>query len=159
MAKTKTPSKPAQLNLKIRIPHVILDLRGADPKVAEALAGGLEELGARFHVLGNGLKSVPHVFSLEEALEVGHMWVVFGGQLPSEFAMIIERGIVPLMRTGLHSKADNYNPIEESGNAFLFDKESHWQIYSALVRALENFNFSYDWENIRAQGRCLLERA
>ncbi len=157
MAKTKTPHKPAQLHLKIRIPHVILDVRGADPKVAEALAEGLDELGARFHVLGSGMKSVPHVFSLEEALEEAHMWVVMGTKVPTEFKMIIDRGIVPIMLAGIHPKADNYNPIEEDGNAFLFDKMSHWQIYSALVRALENFNFSYDWENLRAQGRSLME--
>lgn len=157
MAKTKTPSKPHHLNLKIRIPHVILDLRGADPTVAEALASGLEELDARFKVLGSGIKTLPHVFSLEEALEEAHLWVVLSDELPKEFPMIIERGIVPVMLTGLHKEAENYKPVEESGNAFLFPKLNHWQVYSTLVRALENFNFSYDWENLRAQGRCMLQ--
>lgn len=157
MAKTKTPQKPTHLHLKVRIPHVILDIRGADPKVTEALAEGLEQLDARFRVLGDGLKSLPHAFSMEEALEEAHMWVVMGDKLPKEFDMVIERGIVPIMLPGLHKEAENYNPVQESGNAFLFPKLNHWQVYSALVRAIENFSFSYDWENVRSQGRCMLE--
>lgn len=157
MAKTKTLPKPAHLSLKLRIPHVILDVRDADPKLTEALASGLDELDARFRVLGPGLKGLSHAFSMEEALEEAHMWVVLSDHLPKEFEMVVERGIVPVMLPGLHKAAENYNPVQESGNAFLFPKLNHWQVYSALVRAIENFSFSYDWENVRSQGRCMLE--
>ncbi len=152
MAKTKSP-----LKLKIRIPHVILDVRDADPALLESLLPGLEEVSARFRVLGNGLKTVPHLFSLEEALEEGHIWVVLSNKLPKQFSMIVERGIVPVMLTGLHKDAENYNAVEESGNSFLFQKLSTWNIHAALIRALENFAFSYDWENLRSQGKALMK--
>lgn len=152
MAKTKTP-----LKLKVRIPHVILDVRDADPALLENLLPGLDEVPARFRVLGNGLKTVSHVFSLEEALEEGHIWVVLGKHLPREFPLIIERGIVPVMQSGLHPGAENYNPVEESGNAFLFPKASAWNVHAALIRSLENFAFHYDWENLRTQGKALMK--
>lgn len=152
MAKTKT-----HLKLKIRIPHVILDTRGADPALVEALLPGMEELDARFRVLGTGAKTVPHAFSMEEALEEAHLWVILGKELPKDFSMIVERGIVPVMLSGLHPDAENYNPVEERGNAFLFPALTAWQVYGSLVRALENFAFSYDWENLRSQGRCLVK--
>lgn len=145
-----------QIKLKIRIPHVILDVRGADPKLVEELAPGLSELEARFHVLGTGAKPLPHAFSFEEALEEAHIWVVLSKELPKEFPMIIDRGIVPVMLTGLHAEAKNYSAVDEQGNAFLFQKLATWHIYAALVRALENFAFSYDWENLRDQGRMLM---
>lgn len=152
MAKTNTT-----LNLKVRIPHVILDTRNADPVLVEALLPGLEELPARFRILGEGGKTLPHVFSSEEALEEAHIWVVLGNELPKQITMIANRGIVPVMLKGLHQEAQNYNPVEESGNAFLFHKMAAWNIYGALVRALENFAFSYDWENLRRQGKSLVE--
>lgn len=151
MAKTKAP-----LKLKVRIPHVILDLRGADPALLQNLLPGLEEVDARFRVLGDGLKSVPRVFSMEEALEEGHIWVILGNRLPRDFSLVVERGIVPVMPTGLHKNAENYNPVEESGNAFLFSKPTAWNVHAALIRALENFAFSYDWENLRSQGKNLI---
>ena len=155
MAKTKIQA----LKLKVRIPKLILDVRGADPKLLEELLPALENLDARVRVLGTGLKTLSHTFSLEEALEEAHLWVFLGDKLPKDFAMIVERGIVPVMKEGLHHDAENYNPVEEHGNAFLFHELSAWQVYGSIVRAVENFAFSYDWENLRSQGRCLMERA
>lgn len=152
MAKTKIQA----LKLKVRIPKVILDIRGADPTLVESLLPALEQLDARVRVLGTGLKALPHVFSLEEALEEAHVWVVLGTHLSKDFSMIAERGIVPVMKEGMHPEAENYNPVEEQGNAFLFHEMSAWQIYGAIVRATENFAFSYDWENLRSQGRALV---
>lgn len=152
MPKTKIQA----LKLKVRIPKLILDIRGADPKLLNELMPALENLDARVRILGPGLKTLPHVFSLEEALEEAHVWVVLGSRLTPDFAMVVERGIVPVMKKGLHHDAENYNPVEEAGNSFLFHELSAWQVYGAIVRAVENFAFSYDWENLRSQGRCLM---
>lgn len=152
MAKTKSP-----LKLKVRIPHVVLDVRTADPALVDALLPGLDELPARFRILGPAGKTLPHAFSFEEAMEEGHIWVVLGKSLPSQFNMVIERGIVPVMLEGLHKDAENYNPVEESGNSFLFQKLSVWNVHAAMVRALENFAFAYDWENLRSQGKALMK--
>jgi hypothetical protein len=153
---TKT-KKITPIKLKIRIPHVILDVRGADPKLVEAIAPGLDDADARIRVIGEGAEFLPHAFSLEEALEEGHIWVFLSKKLPTEFNSIIGRGIVPVMYADSHPEAQNYDPVAETGNAFLFPKLTQWHVYGSLVRALENFNFTYDWENLRNHGKEMLE--
>jgi hypothetical protein len=142
--------------IKIRIPHVLIDARGADPKLLEDLTPGLLELEARVRILGKGGSPIPHAFSAEEALEETQMWVVLGNQLPHELPMMLERGIVPILPTGLHPQAENYVPSKETGNAILFPKHSAWHVYGALVRALENFSFAYDWESLKNSAKELL---
>ncbi len=47
----------------------------------------------------------------------------------------------------------NYDPVEEKGNAFLYKNFNPFTIFAALVRALENYKFPYDWEtNILRRG-------
>ena len=159
MANTKTKTKTiTPIKLKIRIPRVILDTRNADPKLLEGMAAGLEDADARFRVLGDGVKTLPHAFSTEEAVEEAHIWVILSNKLPNEFPEIIKKGIVPVMLTDIHPHAENYEAAKEKGNAFLFPKLAQWNIYGSLVRALENFQFSYDWENLRQHGKELLSK-
>lgn len=150
MAKTKT-----QINLKLRIPRVVMDLRNADPTLLETMIPGLDHLTARFHVIGDGAEGLPHVFSLEEAIEEADIWVIFSREIPKDFPMIVGEGVVPVMLNGIHPKAENYNPTEEKGNAFLFPRLSAWTVYGSLVRALENFGFSHDWQNLKSHGKSL----
>jgi len=144
MANTKT-----KIKLKVRIPHLVIDARDADPKLLKAMASGLEEVDARIRILGHGPKELARAFSSEEALEEAHMWLILGDKLPAEFDLMMERGIVPIMKQGLHKKAENYNPSQENGNAFIFPKLTEWYAYGSLVRAIENYQFSYDWNNIK----------
>ncbi len=44
---------------------------------------------------------------------------------------------------------ENYNPVQESGNAFVYESANAWQCFSALVRALETCKFPYDWRTIQ----------
>ncbi len=151
MAKTKT-----KIHLKVRIPHIVLDARGVDPTLLTHLEKGLDQLEARVRVLGQGGTRFPHAFSLEEAVEEANIWVVLTDRLPKDFSMLIERGIVPVLLQDLHPRAENYNASKETGNAFLFQSLNEWSIYGALVRALENFGFSYDWESLKNNGKDLL---
>ena len=41
-----------------------------------------------------------------------------------------------------------FDPIAENGCAFYYQRKNPWHIYAAIVRASENFRFSYDWEQI-----------
>jgi len=41
---------------------------------------------------------------------------------------------------------ENYNPVKETGNSFLY--ENSWEFFVALVRAVETYKFSYDWNQI-----------
>jgi glycogen synthase len=48
---------------------------------------------------------------------------------------------------------ENYNPVQETGNSFLFDRLDPWHCFAALVRALETHVFPFDWKTI--QKHCL----
>jgi hypothetical protein len=41
-----------------------------------------------------------------------------------------------------------YNPLKETGNAFVYEKNSAWHMLAAVLRASETFKFSYDWKNL-----------
>lgn len=55
-------------------------------------------------------------------------------------------GVVPVISN--QDFVENYNPVQESGNAFVYSKGSPWSFFATLIRALENFKFPYDWKNI-----------
>ncbi len=48
------------------------------------------------------------------------------------------------------SGLQNFNAQTEQGNAFTFHQDNFWEFVAAIVRASENFQFSYDWKNIKA---------
>ncbi len=56
-------------------------------------------------------------------------------------------GVVPVAQES--KLLENYNPIQEAGNAFIFEEGTVWQSFAALVRALETFKFPYDWRTIQ----------
>jgi glycogen synthase len=43
----------------------------------------------------------------------------------------------------------DYNPVQESGNAFVFAEKNVWHAFAALVRALETFKLPYDFRTIQ----------
>jgi len=57
-------------------------------------------------------------------------------------------GVVPVIPT--QDFTEDYNPIQEKGNAFVYAKDSPWSLFATFIRALENFRFPYDWKNIAA---------
>jgi hypothetical protein len=146
------PKQKPKTKLQERIPSLVVDVRGADPKLLEALIPALQEMVAHTQVLG-GLKikakGLSNAFSTEEAMEEAHLWLILGDKLPADFLMLVERGIVPVMRSGLHEEAESYSPVLESGNSFLFDKLNEWHVHAAMIRALENYKFPYDWQNLK----------
>lgn len=59
-------------------------------------------------------------------------------------------GSIPV--SAARKELSDYNPNQESGNAFIFKKKSAWSIFAAVVRALETFKFPYDWASIVRHG-------
>jgi glycogen synthase len=61
-------------------------------------------------------------------------------------------GTVPIVSDKTFEGGKNYNPNKETGNCFTFTNENHWQIFAALIRALETYKFPYDWKHIVREG-------
>ena len=43
----------------------------------------------------------------------------------------------------------NFNPQNESGEAFTFESQNFWSFMSAVIRASENKKFAYDWRILK----------
>lgn len=43
----------------------------------------------------------------------------------------------------------NYSPQREQGNSFLIEYPTAWSVFSAIIRAQENYGFPYDWGVLR----------
>jgi glycogen synthase len=68
----------------------------------------------------------------------------------AELAHCLSYGTVPVSVASQSLK--NYDPNQEQGNAFLFEKTTVWQAFAAVVRALETFRFPFDWRTIQRHG-------
>ena len=71
-----------------------------------------------------------------------------------ELRLCLTSGIVPVSLPS--STLENYDPVQESGNAFLFETENVWQCYAALVRAIETYKLPFDWRTIQRHGMEVL---
>lgn len=72
-----------------------------------------------------------------------------------ELQMCMEYAVIPV---ALESKGlKNYDPNQETGTAFTFEKATPWHCFGAFVRALETFRFPFDWRTI--QRHCMEEAA
>ncbi len=60
-------------------------------------------------------------------------------------------GVVPV--SPKNDLLADYNPLQETGNAFLFEAATKWHCFAALVRAVETHKFPFDWKTI--QRHCL----
>lgn len=78
-----------------------------------------------------------------DALAAADFALVFHGGLKA----LWEKGCVPIAPMEGDATV-NYNPLQEKGNGFYFKKENKWDVFAAVVRALETYQFPYDWENL-----------
>jgi len=124
------------------------------------------ELGFEIKVLGEGdavsqkkcfdiMKCYPRQFEvLESHLQnreklLASVDLLLFPEMPDKgvLKMVRDRQIVSVFPS--NSFFQDFNAQEESGNAFLFHKNNFWEFFTAIIRASENYKFSYDWKNIR----------
>lgn len=68
-----------------------------------------------------------------------------------ELSAALAYGVVPVAPAC--KQLQNYNPNQESGHGFLFEKETSWMVFASMVRALETYRFPFDWRTI--QKHCM----
>ncbi|MFA5799968.1 MAG: hypothetical protein WC840_03340 [Candidatus Peribacteraceae bacterium] len=73
-----------------------------------------------------------------------------------ELENALRYGVVPVSPP--RDILENYNPVQESGNAFVFELPTPWQCFGSLVRALETFKFPYDWRTIQRHAMESIDR-
>lgn len=137
-----------------RTPVALIDLsKLADEKSLKDLVEGLCAIHVvSFVVLPDGLgKNLPennyiHYVKPEEKnniYEAADFVVTENGGMKSAW----KNGCVPVAQLD-GTETLNYNPLCEKGNGFYFKEPTKWEIFAAIVRALETYQFPYDWENL-----------
>lgn len=91
------------------------------------------------------LKNDPE--EIEKMLAACDMAMCLAEPDDSEIQECLRNGVVPVSLASPYLA--DYNPVQESGNAFVFEQPVVWHAFGALVRALETFKFPYDWRTIQ----------
>lgn len=88
--------------------------------------------------------------SVREMLEASDMALFLADPSDqSELSQCLAAGTIPVAPQTKSLKT--YNPNQEEGNSFLFERPSVWHAFAGMVRALETFRFPYDWKTIQKQ--------
>ncbi len=56
-------------------------------------------------------------------------------------------GVIPICQK--NEFVEQYDGNNEKGNAFLYKTGSKWSFFAAIIKAMENFKFPYDWKTIQ----------
>lgn len=84
--------------------------------------------------------------------ETCDMMIVLDGTPDENFLYELwQNGIVPVAQEGIDA-ISNYNPNDETGNSFTYTSKNIWEVFAAIVRAVETHKFPYDWKHIMRQG-------
>jgi starch synthase len=107
---------------------------------------------------GHRIKIIPDdEVNLRRMLAGSDVALFFAGQQdPDDIENALRYGVVPVAMP-THDVLEDYNPVQESGNAFLYQEATHWQCFASVVRALETFKFPYDWRTIQRNAMEAME--
>lgn len=133
---------PGLLSLPIQI--VILGKGSAS--YGEYLTAVASENSDRIAIIANDEASIRKMFAASDMA----LFLTDATDLP-ELDAALRYGTVPVCPQT--KKVKTYDPNQESGEAFLYDKETVWHAFAGVVRALETYRFPFDWKTI--QKHCL----
>ena len=83
------------------------------------------------------------------------LWVNLGHDLPRDWQEILEKGAIAVIKEDVNPIFENYSPDQETGNSFIFDRSDKYAVFAAIIRALENHKFPYDWKNLKEESAKL----
>jgi starch synthase len=63
-------------------------------------------------------------------------------------------GSVPVVRNtgGLADTVKDFDPTTGEGTGFVFEPYNHWALYTAIVRAVENYRYKDTWRTLQTRG-------
>lgn len=136
-----------------RTPVIFIDFsKTKNSKLCQELLEGLEAIHMHALVVlqNNNIKgdSFKYVRFIEpqqktNAMNAADLVLIFN----YDIAEVLKNGCVPVALLDGNSTVE-YSPFKEKGNGFYFNSPTKWEIFAAIVRALETYQFPYDWENL-----------
>lgn len=166
---TKKMTKP--VSLFTNKPFEISILQSVDEKQAQYFAeacSGMCQLGFKFKVLVGGADvwqkqcldlaaAFPESFVALESESADFLQtsqVVLFGATPTakQLSRLQKKGILAVMpwpSCEQFPELINFDAQQESGNCFLYTPEHTWDLVANMIRAFENYKFSYDWSQLK----------
>ncbi|HCI81396.1 MAG TPA: starch synthase, partial [Ktedonobacter sp.] len=169
----------AHLPIRPDVPLISMVSRLADQKGFDLIAQIIEPLlaqGIQFVVLGIGEQRYHELFQKLAARfpEQVAIFLTFNAEIaqriyagsdmflmPSRFEpcglnqlIAMRYGCVPIVRSvgGLADTVQEYDPKTGAGNGFTFAKYDAWELFAAIVRALEVYRFKDIWQTLQQRG-------
>lgn len=134
----------------LELPVSILILGKGSASYGQALLALGKEHRHRLAIIPNGTENVDAMLAAADMA----LFSTDPADLP-ELAACIRSGAVPVAPAS--EALENYNPNQESGTAFLYEKENPWHCFAAVVRALETYRFPFDWRTIQKNGSEVIQ--
>lgn len=140
-----------------RTPVAVIDMtnskrRQTGSQVLFDLLEGLDAIGLTTLVVVPEGKDTFHSGQYLRYLQFHEREMAYGAadfavMLSNNVSDVWSKGCVPISKRRDEETKD-YNPLQEKGNGFYFENANKWEIFAALVRGLETYQFPYDWENL-----------
>ncbi|MBI4835668.1 MAG: hypothetical protein HY817_00240 [Candidatus Abawacabacteria bacterium] len=138
-----------------------------DRTLLEDLMPGLQKLNATILILASNKSCNQDMLqwctqleanekNIHQALAAGDIVITPPNGDQSFTQSCLGYGIVPVAPVA--NGVQDYDPIWESGNGFIYQDYSVWSVFAAIVRALETFKLPYDWQRIQKNGMEGLEK-
>lgn len=127
----------------------------SDEQVARKLVEGLKMIPWCFLVTHESFwdelitKNIALISKIDENLLIWFDFVVADENIGS-FWTFSSQGIAPIMMKNNHlgTILQEFNPLKNEWNSFLYDEMNAWSIFYAIVRYLENYKFPFDNKNL-----------
>lgn len=101
-----------------------------------------KEHNHRFHIVPDTEESITQMYAASD------MALFVSNAVPeAELLRCLKSGVVPVSPS--QKILDDYNPVQETGNAFVYEGADVWRCFAALVRAIETYKFPFDWKTIQ----------
>jgi starch synthase len=135
----------------LEMPVQILILGKGSASYGKMLTEIAKEHSDRIAIVPNDEKSIRKMYA---ASDMG-LFLTNPAALP-ELQQSLAYGVIPIAPSV--SKLHDYNPNQESGEAFVYEKANAWHVFAGIVRALETFKFPFDWRTIQRHCMEMSER-
>lgn len=152
---TKTDARD-EVKSKYNLPKrskVLVGIHAENNKSIAKIISGLSVLPANFVIFGwkeNSSEEKNLAYTSSEDFNMSSLDALVCDCSDAKIEKLMEAGVVPIVneKNYLGKILSEFHPGRAEGNAYLYEGDSHWAVYYALVRYLENHKFPYDNRNL-----------
>jgi hypothetical protein len=127
----------------VRVPRIALIGTFSD-----VFLEGITELGYDFKLCSDELGVKKRAYDI---------LVIAPDRNDSALESVCKFGSVPVMSVDTVG-FEQFDPIKEEGNAFMYSKGTPWHMLEGLIKAVETFKFVYDWKTVKAELKDILDQ-